>query len=48
MDYFNKPVLIDEIPVNIVIKCGIVNYPMHAKDGYDLFKKIGRILGINR
>lgn len=44
LDYFNKPVLIDEIPVNIVIKCGIVNYPMHAKDGHDLFKKIGRIL----
>ncbi|HKM34176.1 MAG TPA: EAL domain-containing protein, partial [Lachnospiraceae bacterium] len=44
LDYFKEPVLIDAVPVNIVIKCGIINYPMHAKDGNDLYKKMSRTL----
>lgn len=44
LNYFNEPVFINEIPVNIDIRCGIINYPIHAMDGNDLFKKMSRTL----
>ena len=44
LDYFKEPVLIDGVPVNLVIKVGISNYPLHGKEENDLFKKMGRTL----
>lgn len=36
---FKEPVLIDDLPVRIMVRCGITNYPMHAVSVADLCKK---------
>lgn len=44
LDCFKEPILIDGIPVNFVIKCGILKYPEHGKTGNVIFKNMGRAL----
>jgi EAL domain-containing protein (putative c-di-GMP-specific phosphodiesterase class I)/GGDEF domain-containing protein len=44
LDCFKEPILIDGIPVNLIMKCGISNYPLHGKLGEDLLKNSGRAL----
>lgn len=41
---FKDPIVIDRLPIGIIIKAGIVNFPMHSKEVNDLFKKLGRTL----
>lgn len=40
LHYFDKPIYIDGLPLNINIKCGIVNFPLHGKYADDLFLKL--------
>lgn len=44
LDYFKEPILIDGIPVNLSMKGGISNYPLHGTNGDDIFKNLGRAL----
>jgi len=44
LDFYEEPVLIDGLPVDLAIKCGITNYPLHGDNANDLFKKSGRTL----
>lgn len=34
----------DGVPVNFILKCGIVNFPYHGKDDNDILKKLGRAM----
>jgi EAL domain-containing protein (putative c-di-GMP-specific phosphodiesterase class I) len=47
MERFRQPVYIEGFPVNVILKCGITNYPLHSCDVHDLFKKMGRTLDQN-
>lgn len=47
LHYFDKPIFIEGFPVSLVIKCGIINYPLHGKETNDLFKKMNRTLEQN-
>lgn len=44
LSHFIKPVSIEGLPVGIVIKCGIVNYPLHGRNVSQLLTKLGRTL----
>lgn len=44
LDYFKEPILLNGIPVNINMKSGITNYPLHGINGNDLFKNLGKAL----
>lgn len=44
LTYFKEPILIDNFPMNLVFKGGILNYPEHGDNGNDLFENIGRTL----
>ncbi len=44
LDCFEEPIHIEGLPVDLAIKCGITNYPMHSGETNDLFKKMGRTL----
>lgn len=44
LNFFEKPIYINDKPVGLTIKCGISNYPLHSKDPNDLFKKMERTL----
>ncbi|MDD2362013.1 MAG: EAL domain-containing protein [Oscillospiraceae bacterium] len=39
-----EPVLIDQIKIGLLIKCGIVNFPLHAEDSYEMITKINMVL----
>lgn len=45
---FQKPVVIGKLPVSLITKCGISNYPLHGGDPVDLFKTMGRTLDQDR
>lgn len=44
---FHKPILSDSnlLPVNIILKCGIVHFPSDGNDANTLIQKLGRALG---
>lgn len=44
LTYFQEPILIDNFPINLIFKGGILNYPEHGDNGNDLFENIGRTL----
>jgi EAL domain-containing protein (putative c-di-GMP-specific phosphodiesterase class I)/GGDEF domain-containing protein len=39
-----KPIYIDKLPVSVVLKAGIVNYPYHSNDIDDIILKLGQSL----
>jgi EAL domain-containing protein (putative c-di-GMP-specific phosphodiesterase class I)/GGDEF domain-containing protein len=41
---FNEPIFINGLPVGLVMKGGIANYPLHGKETNELFEKINRAL----
>ena len=41
---FDEPVLIDGIPIDLIVRSGIANYPLHGSETYDLLKKLERTL----
>jgi EAL domain-containing protein (putative c-di-GMP-specific phosphodiesterase class I) len=46
-EYFNlvrNPIYIEELPVSIVLKAGIVNYPIHSNNLDDIILKLGQSL----
>jgi len=44
LNLFKKPILIDGLPISLVIKSGIINYPLHGIEVNDLFTEMGRTL----
>jgi len=43
--YFHEPILVEGVPITLTIQCSIINYPLHAKDANDLYKRMGRTFG---
>lgn len=41
---FIEPIHIGDLPVDLFIKSGIVNYPLHSSDANDLMRKLSRTL----
>jgi EAL domain-containing protein (putative c-di-GMP-specific phosphodiesterase class I)/GGDEF domain-containing protein len=41
---FKEPIFIDGLPVGLVIKGGIANFPLHGLEANDLFEKMNRTL----
>lgn len=41
-----KPIYIEELPVSVVIKAGIVSYPQHSRDLNDIILKLGKSMNI--
>lgn len=44
LNNFNEPIFINGLPVGLVIKGGIANFPLHGKQATDLFEKISKTL----
>lgn len=44
IDSFQETLLIDGLPVNVDLKCGILNYPLHAAETDQLFQKLDTTL----
>jgi len=44
MEKFMEPVLIEGMPVDLIIRSGIVNFPFHSMEANDLLKKLERTL----
>ena len=42
---FHEPILIEGVPINLTMQCSIINYPLHAKNATDLYKRMGRTFG---
>ncbi len=44
LDKTLEPIIIDGLRIGLLIKGGVVNYPLHGEKPYDLIKKIGMVL----
>nr|WP_319489654.1 EAL domain-containing protein [uncultured Caproiciproducens sp.] len=44
LNNFDEPIFVDGLPVGLVIKGGIANFPLHGKEVNDLFEKISKTL----